>query len=78
MRFEDLGLINTFTCLYNQEPVWLLPIVLFSSDPTPPTVTLSSPRDPPDVVFQGEIVAIRAQVGHRNTSLPSGWRDDAP
>ena len=29
MRFEDLGLVNTFTCLYDQEPVWLLPIVLF-------------------------------------------------
>ena len=30
MRFEDLGLINTFTCLHHQEPVWLLPIVFFS------------------------------------------------
>ena len=27
MRFEDLGLINNFTCLYNQEPVEFLPVV---------------------------------------------------
>ena len=28
MRFEDLGLVNTFACLHHQEPVWLLPVVL--------------------------------------------------
>ena len=28
MRFEDLGLIDTFTCLYDLEPVWLLRAVL--------------------------------------------------
>ena len=26
MCFEDLGLIDTFTCLYDQKPVWLLEI----------------------------------------------------
>ena len=31
MSFEDLGLIDTFTCLYDQKPVWLLPIVFFST-----------------------------------------------
>ena len=25
MRFEDLGLVNTFACLHHHEPDWLLP-----------------------------------------------------
>ena len=77
MRFHDLGLVHTFACLQHQEPVWLLPVVFFSTARAPPIVTPFSPRDPPNVVFQGETVAIRAQVGHRNYSLPSRWRDDA-
>ena len=39
MRFQDLGLINTFACLYHQEPVRLLPIVFSSTDRAPPIVT---------------------------------------
>ena len=37
-RFEDLGLIDTFTCLCDQKPGWLLPIVLISTDRAPPIV----------------------------------------
>ena len=29
MRFEDLGLLNTVPCLYDQKPVRLLPIIIF-------------------------------------------------
>ena len=36
MRPEDLGLVNTFACLHHQEPVWLFPIIFFSTDRTPP------------------------------------------
>ena len=60
MRSEDLGLINTFTCLHHQEPVWWLPVELFSTDRAPPIVTPFSPRDPPDVVFKGKLL----QCGH--------------
>ena len=75
IRFEDLGLIYTFTCLYNQEPVWLLPILFFSTNCAPP-LHMFSPRDPPNVVFQKETVTMRTQVGHCNASLSSGWRND--
>ena len=37
-RSEDLGLIDTFTCLYDQKPVRLLPIVFLSTDRAPPIV----------------------------------------
>ena len=71
------GLVNTVTCLHHQKPVWLLPVVLFSTDCGPPIVTSFSPRDPPNEVFRRETVAIRTQVGHRDSSLSSKWRDDA-
>ena len=75
MRFEeDLALIDTFTCLYDQKPVWLLPIVFPSTDRAPPIVAPSSPETYKMFVFQVETVAIRTQVRHRDSS----WRDDAP
>ena len=45
MCFEDLGLIDTFTCLYDQKPVWLLPIVLLSTDHAPPLVAPFSQKN---------------------------------
>ena len=75
MSFEDLGLIDTFTCLYDQKPVWLLSIVFLH---TSRTTNALFPRDPPDAVFQRETAAVRTQVGHRDSSLSSNWRDDAP
>ena len=33
---------------------------------------------PPNVVLQEKAVAMRAQIRQSNTSLSSGWRDDAP
>ena len=62
MRSEDLGLINTFTCLHHQKPVWLPPVVFLSTDRAPPFVTPFSPRDPPNVVFQQETVTMRARI----------------
>ena len=56
MRFEDLCLLKTFSCLYNHEPVRLLPMVLLSTNCAPP-ICISSPRDPPNVVSQGKVVA---------------------
>ena len=35
MRFEDLGLANTFACLHHQKSVWLLPIVFFFAQIAP-------------------------------------------
>ena len=78
MCFDEHGLVDTFTCLYDQKPVWLLPIVFLSTDRAPPLVAPLSPRDPPDVVFQRETVAIRAHVGHSNASSSSVWRKGAP
>ena len=40
--------------------------------------TNCSASSSPDVVFQEETVAIRAQVGHCNSSLSSSWRNGAP
>ena len=40
--------------------------------------TTCSASSSPDVVFQEETVAIRAQVGHCNSSLSSSWRNGAP
>ena len=77
MRFEDLGLINPFTCLYNLEPVWLLPVVCLRRSRTTNLYDFHHTRDPPDIVFQEETVAIRTQVGHCNASLSSRWRNDA-
>ena len=62
MCFEDLGLIDTLTYLYDQKAVWLLPIVFLSTNRAPPIVAPFSPRYPPDLVFQRETVAMRAQV----------------
>ena len=62
MRIEDFGLVDTSTCLYDlKQPVWLLPVVLFSTNRAPPIIMLSS-RDPPNVVFQRISVAMQAQV----------------
>ena len=36
------------------------------------------PRDPPNVVFQRETVAVRAKVGHCDSTLSSNWCEDAP
>ena len=36
MRFEYLGLLKTFSSLYDQNPVWLLPVALFSTNRAPP------------------------------------------
>ena len=77
MSFEDLGLIDTFTCLYDQKPVWLLSIVFLHTSRTTNCCALF-PGDPADAVFQGETAAVRTQVGHRDSSLSSNWRDDAP
>ena len=77
MGFEDLGLIDTFTCLYDQKPVWLLSIVFLHTSRTTNCCALF-PRDPPDAVFQGETAAVQTQVGHRDSSLSSNWRDDTP
>ena len=55
MRSEELGLVDTFASLHHQEPVWLHPI--FS-----PICMLLLPRDPPNVVFHRETVAMRAQI----------------
>ena len=65
-------------CLYDQKSVWLLPIVFLSTDRTPPIVAPFPSWDPPDIVFQGETVAVRAQIGHCDSSLSSNWRDDTP
>ena len=47
MRLEDLGLIDTFTCLHTtKKPVWLLPILFLSTDRAPPIVAPFSPRRP--------------------------------
>ena len=51
MCFEDLGLLNAITCLYDQKPVRLLPSVFLSTDRAPPIVAPFSLRDPPDVCF---------------------------
>ena len=75
MRVGDLGPIDTFTCVYNQEPVWLLPVEFTNC--APPIVAPFSARDSPNVVFQLETVTMRAQVRHRSASLPPRWRDDA-
>ena len=42
MRSEDLGLINTFTCLDDQKPVRLHPIEFLSTYRTPPSRVLFS------------------------------------
>ena len=55
MRSEELGLVNTFACLHHLEPVWLLPVVLFSTDPTPPICVLF-----PQSLFHRETVTMRA------------------
>ena len=62
MCFEDHGLIDTLTYLYDQKPVWLLPIVFLSTTRAPPIDAPFSPGYPPDLVFQRETVAMRAQV----------------
>ena len=36
MRFEDLGMVNTLTCLHHQEPVWCHSNIFFSTDSEPP------------------------------------------
>ena len=77
MRFEDLGLVNTFAFLHHQEPVWLLPVVCFSTDCAPPSVTPFSPGNPPNVVYQRETVTTRAQERHGHASLSSRWLNDA-
>ena len=78
MRFEDLRLLNSFPCLKDQKPVRLLPIVLFSTNRTPPASVLLSSRDSPNIIFQGETVAVRAKVRHCDTSLSSDGRNDSP
>ena len=77
MRFEDLRLLNTTTGLYDQKPIRLLPIVLFSTN-CAPLLRGFSPRDPPNVVLHGETVAVQAQVRHCDSSLPSRSHNDSP
>ena len=59
MRSEDPGLINTFPCLHHQEPVWLLPIVVFLRRSRTTNLNAVSPRDPPNAVFHWETVTMR-------------------
>ena len=76
MRFEYLCLHKTFFSLHDQQPVWLPPVVLFSTNCAPPLCGLS-PRDPPNVVFQRETVAVWTQERHCDSSLSSNC-DDTP
>ena len=46
MRFEDLGLVNTFACLHHPEPVWLPPVMFFSTDRAQKSTDLLRPRNP--------------------------------
>ena len=55
MRSEDLGLVHTFACLHHQKPVWLLPVVFFSTDRAPPVCMFSHTRDPPNVVSSSKV-----------------------
>ena len=62
MRFEDLGLTNTFACLHHQKPFWLLPVVLFSTDRAPPL---------------GKLLYCVHKHDIATPPCPSRWRDDA-
>ena len=77
MRFEDLHLLKIFTCLHDQKPVRLPPVVLFSTNCAPPLCGFSG-RDPPHEVFQRETVAVWAQVRHCDSSLSANGLNDSP
>ena len=78
MCFEDLRLLNSFTCLHDQNPGRLLPIVLVSTSRTQPAAVLLSSREPPNEMFHWETVAVRARVRHCAASLSSDGRHDSP
>ena len=59
---EDLGLINTFTCLQHQEPVLVASSRTFLHTSRANCDAISSPEDPPNVVFQRETVTMRTQI----------------
>ena len=73
MRFEDFGLVDTFAYLYDQKSLFGCFQSYFSSQIA--HHQLLSPFLPPNVVFQGETVAMRAQMRHCDSSY---WRDDTP
>ena len=75
IRFQDLPLIKTITCLYNQVPVWLLPIEFCSTDcvlllSITLLVTMNSSKD--------ELLQFGRRLGHCDVSLPTHRQDDAP
>ena len=72
MRFENLCLLKTFSSLQDQQPFRLPPVILLSTNCAPQLCGVS-PRDPPNIVFQRETVAIRAQVRQCDSSLSSNW-----
>ena len=51
VRFEDLCLSGTDSCLYHQQPVGRSPFIFFSTDCAPPTA-----------VLQEKTVAVWAQI----------------
>ena len=78
MRFEHLCLTGTVTGLYHHKPVGCSPVIPFSTDCTPPTAVLLSSWDKPNVVLQGETVAMWAQIRQCNSSPSADWRNDSP
>ena len=85
MRFENLRFIGIDTQLHHQ-PGGRTPFVLASTSRTPPVamlrlsvVAVSLSRGyPPNVVLQGETVAMWANVRQSDCSYSIDWRDDPP
>ena len=78
MCLEYLGLLNTFTCLYDQKAFFGCVQSYLSPQIAHHQFVVFPPRDPPNVVLQRETVAMWAQIRHCDSSLSSNWRDDAP
>ena len=78
MRCEHLGLTGTVACLHHQQPVGRSSIIICLHSCAPPAAVLLPSSNPPHVVLQGKTVAIWATIQHRDTSLSSRWRNDAP
>ena len=66
-------------CLHDQKPVSVASSFTFlSTNRAPPHCGMLSPRDPLNVLFQRETVAVWAQVRHCDSSLSSNGRNDPP
>ena len=81
LRFKNLCLTGTDTCLYHQQPVGRSPIIFFSTDCAPPAAVLLSGRYTPNIILKKQL-----QCEHKydrvappcDTSLPPDLRDETP